>query len=75
MQDNFDTRMHSSSLRTVRSSRRRVGGVCPWRGVSARWVSAQGRESAHGVSARGVSAPVHAGIHSPPPREQNHRCL
>ena len=40
------TRMHSSRMRTVRCSGRRVG--------------------------RG-SAPVHAGIHTPPPREQNDR--
>ena len=68
------TRMHSSRMRTLRCSgdlprvgclpREGVsseGVVCAGGGVSAQ----EGGVSAWGVSARGVSAPVHAGIHTP----------
>ena len=71
-------------MRTVRGSGRRgegglpggvcLGGVCPGGvcpGVSAHWgVSAQGA----GVSAWGVSAPMHAGIHTPTVNRMTDAC-
>ena len=72
--------MHSSRMLTVRCSGRRGGWVLPGgvsaQGVSDRGVSDQGEVSARGVvcvSDRGLSAPVHAGIHTPhlPPCGQN----
>ena len=61
--------MHSSRMRTVRCSRRLLGGVCPGRG-SAQGVSAQGSAwgvclPRAGVSAHGVSA--QRGVDLPPP--------
>ena len=65
--------MHSSRMRTVRCSRRLLGGVCPGRG-SAQGVSAQG-VCLGGVSAQGgcvfPRGVCPEGCRPPPSRGQN----
>ena len=55
----INTRMHSSRMRTVRSSGRLLGGVCPGGGVSAR---------------EGVHPSMHWGRHPPPVDRMTDRC-